>query len=803
MTVLRSTTFQLHVKNEDGTTKMRTFTRAVSDADDTVKKLNEELGDNVTVTTKVKRSTQELTQQARLQVTAMERANKMYNSQVEILQHQINLLDKSGEEQAVLNAQQRLSADATEEQRNEVARLAQEYYRLQQAQGKQQGSLRNARGIMQNFGWQMQDTIVQLQMGTSAFVVLSQQGSQMAAAIGPGGAVLGAVIALAGVVAGSLAPSLFDAGNESEKLEETFNSLSEIFDITNNQIEGLNDEFVELYRTDQQLAELKLSKALIDLNDSVQLVKGELTTTFNDLADNTFWDNFFGIDNLKQGLREVAQVQAGQEVTAQFERLAEQFNITTEEAEGLLKAKQEYEKTSDIEPLLNSVTKLYNKYGTANTVVTEFALAVTTADRRLKLIKDTLGNNVDPALSDTTDNIYDAIDAWTDKTIALGQNARQQAINTALLKLDDDAKADEIEKLVRVINLYYDQVDALEVAEKASRKREKASRKREKQTEEEARELEKLERALDRVTKKSGEWNKFTTEVANGAEVIDKALKAGLISGEDAWDLYGDFFENLYDNIDDLFDNPEGLNIFDQIESSLNNMDMTAFSDHMQAVSESVNMISGMGSMMSSTIDLITNGTEQVKQQTEDMTSAQKAMFFVLQSISAAQAVINGLALGSQMAANAALYDITGVSSLTWLQTGAAIGGAQAGAIVGTTFAGAFDDGGHIPSGQSGIVSEYGDELVNGVMVRGPADVTSRVDTAAMMGGTNMYVDVQNFAPGVRVSTEKLSEDRVRVIVREEMQTGADDMVSSALNKPGSKSQKSVTSNFSTSKRYS
>ena len=34
MTVLRSTTFQLHVKNEDGTTKMRTFTRAVSDADE-------------------------------------------------------------------------------------------------------------------------------------------------------------------------------------------------------------------------------------------------------------------------------------------------------------------------------------------------------------------------------------------------------------------------------------------------------------------------------------------------------------------------------------------------------------------------------------------------------------------------------------------------------------------------------------------------------------------------------------------------------------------------------------------------
>lgn len=47
--------------------------------------------------------------------------------------------------------------------------------------------------------------------------------------------------------------------------------------------------------------------------------------------------------------------------------------------------------------------------------------------------------------------------------------------------------------------------------------------------------------------------------------------------------------------------------------------------------------------------------------------------------------------------------------------------------ISGTQYAGAFDKGGFIPAGKTGIVGEFGPELVNG-----PANVTSREDTMAM-----------------------------------------------------------------------
>ena len=53
-------------------------------------------------------------------------------------------------------------------------------------------------------GYQVQDLTTQLQMGTSAFVAIGQQGSQLAGAFGPGGAVIGAVIALGSAIAGNL-----------------------------------------------------------------------------------------------------------------------------------------------------------------------------------------------------------------------------------------------------------------------------------------------------------------------------------------------------------------------------------------------------------------------------------------------------------------------------------------------------------------------------------------------------------------------------------------------------------------------
>lgn len=82
---------------------------------------------------------------------------------------------------------------------------------------------------------------------------------------------------------------------------------------------------------------------------------------------------------------------------------------------------------------------------------------------------------------------------------------------------------------------------------------------------------------------------------------------------------------------------------------------------------------------------------------------------------------------------------------------GAAVGAAQGFATAANSlnFAGAFDQGGMIPSGSAGIVSEFGDELVGGTMIyngsQGSLGVTGREDTAKKMGGSNNNISVNSY----------------------------------------------------------
>lgn len=67
--------------------------------------------------------------------------------------------------------------------------------------------------------------------------------------------------------------------------------------------------------------------------------------------------------------------------------------------------------------------------------------------------------------------------------------------------------------------------------------------------------------------------------------------------------------------------------------------------------------------------------------------------------------------------------------------------------VAATSFAGMFDEGGFIPSGKWGIAGERGPEIV-----QGPAHVTSRADTAKMLGGGDVVVNVNNAPPGTTVN---------------------------------------------------
>ncbi|ELY4813319.1 phage tail protein [Cronobacter sakazakii] len=110
------------------------------------------------------------------------------------------------------------------------------------------------RSTFQQAGYQIQDFIVQVQGGQSALVAFSQQGSQLAGAFGPGGAVIGAFIALASVLTGVLMTAMGSAGNEMEKLEKAATDLNKIVVINSQGVAALSNDYARLAVTNAALA---------------------------------------------------------------------------------------------------------------------------------------------------------------------------------------------------------------------------------------------------------------------------------------------------------------------------------------------------------------------------------------------------------------------------------------------------------------------------------------------------------------------------------------------------------------------
>lgn len=132
---------------------------------------------------------------------------------------------------------------------------------------------------------------------------------------------------------------------------------------------------------------------------------------------------------------------------------------------------------------------------------------------------------------------------------------------------------------------------------------------------------------------------------------------------------------------------------------------------------------------------LASQSLDAISMAAEEGSTMQKAAFVAGKGMAAAQAIMQAeLASVSTMAAYAAAAAAAGLGGPALLAAGTAqaaamktMGYASAAIIAAQGFAGMFDNGGNIGSGQWGIVGENGPEIV-----KGPVSVTSRKKTAAM-----------------------------------------------------------------------
>lgn len=802
--VLRTTTFQLEFNGADGLTGIRTFTKAVKDADATVNELTQQLGKNATVTYSNVQSKKELTEQAKRISNEFERNNKIVDSVTAHYKRMAEMADMSADKIEQLNAVQRLGSTATEAQKQQVLEAVQNYQRLRGATDEASGGFRNLRGITQNVGWQLQDTIVQLQMGTSGFMVFSQQASQFASAFGPGGALLGAGLAIAGVVGGALYTALNDSAGALDRLTKLTENYGKYVTVTAGGVTELSSKLEELAKYSKLAADEQLRLARGDVlkaqAESIKVIGkeiedmkpfgGNLREALGLGSVDQYVDFMAAIRGIKEEVNEttlydfadaIAMIdpkakgaEAGldglkQKLLDQFYELSRGREILKDTANGWQPIAKEA--VSAVDEIIKAFESEYNSLvKQTESVDQEYA-------RRKEIIDDYvkhIGSTNEKAKAS-----YAALDQWRktelDKEFQTFYGNLVKKTNTT-----DEEYARQRSIIDRHVNLVgtvdKQAADAYAALEKWK--------------------TDEVSKEFDRRAKIQRQIERSQVKVLDG----DEAKTAEM-------EQYSNNMRQLQEmmNIKNLeLSERQRIGLLIENETARHN---TVMSDlNIQSYQNQLAIYGMAVQQMTGLADMMTNGVEQVKNQTANMNAFQKTMFIASQGLAIAMALINGQVIGMQLAKNAAFLDWTGLSSAMAYSIGVGMGAASAGAIAGVTLAGAFDEGGNVPAGQFGIVSEYGDELVNGMLVKGPARVTSREDTAELLNNAgsatqvSMKVSIENNIKGAQYDVRQISADEVKIIAKQVFDQNIDSGVSSAIGNPNSKSAKSMRSSYNVSR---
>ena len=135
---------------------------------------------------------------------------------------------------------------------------------------------RQSRQGLAQFSYQIQDISVQLQGGQSPFIVLAQQGSQIASIFGAGGAIFGAIVAVGAGIATALLPSLFDSATALEKLNEAAEETDKTFKALESGTLVLSDSFLEMAQASSAAATIELRKQRRELLAAIELTQSEM-----------------------------------------------------------------------------------------------------------------------------------------------------------------------------------------------------------------------------------------------------------------------------------------------------------------------------------------------------------------------------------------------------------------------------------------------------------------------------------------------------------------------------------------------
>ncbi|EMI5462212.1 tail protein (tape measure) [Enterobacter roggenkampii] len=234
---------------------------------------------------------------------------------IEALGNQLAVLDEAQENgarsAAVLAAQLRAGSKATDEEKQKIGELTGRLYDMKTGVENGAKGTGNWKTSMQQAGYQVQDFIVQVQGGQSALVAFSQQGSQLAGAFGPGGAVIGAIIALGSIIAGTLITSLNGGKNAMDALKDAAEAMDKVITISQNGVAALSDKYANLARTNAEAATILRNQAMIEYNAAIAKIPKSINDAsssivgFTDKLKTSFVGGIASIDEFNKNLSTV------------------------------------------------------------------------------------------------------------------------------------------------------------------------------------------------------------------------------------------------------------------------------------------------------------------------------------------------------------------------------------------------------------------------------------------------------------------------------------------------------------------
>ncbi|MCU2329632.1 tail protein (tape measure) [Enterobacter hormaechei subsp. steigerwaltii] len=377
---------------------------------------------------------------------------------IEALGNQLAVLDEAQENgarsAAVLAAQLRAGSKATDEEKQKIGELTGRLFDMKGAADTSMGSNKGWKSSMQQAGYQVQDFIVQVQGGQSALVAFAQQGSQLAGAFGPGGAVVGAVIALSSVIAGVLITSLNGGKNAMDALKDAAEAMDKVINISINGVAALSDKYAYLAKTNAEVATLMRNQALLEYNEAINKIPKAISDasssllSFGDKALSAFSGGYASVDGFNDRLatleittdnyaEAVKQAYgAGQAFQATANSIgntvgavADKFGITEQRAFELSKQLSDIAKNPSPEALQRLATELQNTQSSTEkgqTALTAFVGKLVELSREAVIAKGNVA-----ALKQETDNL----------TSGQKNLIKQSERNLALSKLQGEARA--------------------------------------------------------------------------------------------------------------------------------------------------------------------------------------------------------------------------------------------------------------------------------------------------------------------------------------------------------------------------